>query len=105
MLIWSLLTAKFREHLMILMLDKEKHSLNKVNWQQSSQWVIIVYGVQFKSQIFQQFMDAIMHLICTVILDLCIILANCIFNWANVGLEQHQMFPGIFFQGMMPHLT
>jgi len=50
-------------------------------------------------------MDAIMHLICTVILGLRIILSNCMFNGANAGLEQHQMFPGIFFQGMKPHLT
>lgn len=45
LLIWSLLPAKFRERPLILMLDKEKCSLGKVNWQQSSQWVIIVYDV------------------------------------------------------------
>lgn len=46
-----------------------------------------------------------MHLICTVILDLCVILANSMFNWSNAELEQHQVFPGIYFQGVMPHLT
>lgn len=44
-------------------------------------------------------MDAIMHLICTVILDLCVISANSMFNWSNAELEQHQVFPGIFFPG------
>lgn len=105
LLIWRLFLAKFRDCPSILLLDKEKCSLGEVNWQPSPQWVIIVYDVQFKSQIFQQFMDVIMHLICTVILDWCIILANCKFSWANTGLEQPQMLPGVFFQGMMPHLT
>lgn len=65
LLIWSVFPLKFRECPLILMLDKKKGGLGKVNWQQSSQWVIIVYDVQFKSQIFQQFMYAIMPLICS----------------------------------------
>lgn len=103
LLVWRLFPAKCRDCPSILLLDKEKCSLGEVNWQ--PQWVIIVYDVQFKSQIFQQFMDVIMHLICTVISDWCITLANCKFSWANTGLEEPQMFPGVFFQGMMPHLT
>lgn len=66
LLIWSVLPVKFRERPLILRLDKKKCGLGKVNWQQSSQWLfIIVYDVQFKSQIFQQFVYAIISLICS----------------------------------------
>lgn len=84
LLIWRLFPAKCRDCPSILLLDKEKMHFR---WGElttiTSVGYYIVYGMQFKSQIFHQFMDAIMHLICTVILDWCIILANCKFSWAN----------------------